>query len=397
MIPAPQLLIAGAVAVPLYAYVGYPLLLRLVGRRRPAARSSPEPADRPMISITVPAYNEAAQIRDTIDSLLALDYPAEKRQILIVSDGSTDGTDQIVAEYADSGVELVRTPERLGKTGAEHYARPMLRGEIIVNTDASIRIRPDALEPLIASFSDPTVGLASGRDVSVASVSDDSNVGESGYVGYEMWVRALETRVGSIVGASGCFYAIRAELHRSNRLPEGLSRDFAAALHTRESGFRAISVDSAVCLVPRTASLRSEYRRKVRTMARGLQTLFHKRALLNPFRYGSFAWMLFSHKLCRWLVPWAAIPAAVGFASLAIESGWARLVLGLGTGGLLAAALLWKRVDDPALPRLLRVPVFALASNLAALHAWVEAVRGTSHALWEPTRRELPRNPAVES
>jgi cellulose synthase/poly-beta-1,6-N-acetylglucosamine synthase-like glycosyltransferase len=396
MISAPQLLIASAVAVPLYAYVGYPLLLRLAGAR-PVTRHSGPPDAWPMISITVPAYNEAAQIRYTIESLLALDYPAEKRQILVVSDGSTDSTDEIVTEYADRGVELVRTPTRLGKTGAEHHARASLRGEIIVNTDASIRIRPNALKPLIAAFADPTVGLASGRDLSVASVSDDSNIGESGYVGYEMWVRALETRVGSIVGASGCFYAIRAELHRGNRLPEGLSRDFAAALHTRENGFRAISVDEAVCLVPRTTSLRSEYRRKVRTMARGLQTLFHKRALLNPFRYGSFAWMLFSHKLCRWLVPWAAIPAAAAIALLAFESGWARLVLGLAGGGLVTAALLWEHVDDPALPRVLRVPLFALASNLAALHAWVEAVRGTSHAFWEPTRRERPQESAIQS
>src|SRR5437879_13251472 len=135
-----------------------------------------------------------------------------------------------------------------------------------------------------------------------------------------MGVRDLETGLrggggggGGIVGASGCLYAIRAGLHREF-VPENLSRDFAAALIARRHGLRAVSVPEAVCFVPRGASLRQEYRRKVRTMARGLRTLWALRALLNPLRYGLFAWMLWSHKLCRWLVPWAALVAlgAVG-------------------------------------------------------------------------------------
>src|SRR5207249_1884865 len=129
----------------------------------------------------------------------------------------------------DRGVELLRLPERRGKTAAENAARAHLRGTIIVNTDASVRIALQALKPLVAAFADPTVGVASGRDVSVARVGAEANAGESTYVGYEMWVRDLETRVSGIVGASGCLYAIRAELHRQ-LVPEDLSRDFGAAL-----------------------------------------------------------------------------------------------------------------------------------------------------------------------
>src|SRR5690606_18334018 len=190
------------VALPLllgvYAYAGYPALLWLLQRTR-RERPVAEPEEWPRISITVPAYNEEAQIRGTIESLLRLDYPADRRQILIVSDASTDRTDDIVREYADRGVELLRMPERRGKGAAENAAAQRLTGEIIVNTDASIRIAPDALKPLIARFTDPRVGLASGRDVSVAHVEEDANRGESGYVGYEMWVRKLETRIDGIV------------------------------------------------------------------------------------------------------------------------------------------------------------------------------------------------------
>src|SRR5690606_27846349 len=128
----------------------------------------------------------------------------------------------------------------------------------------------------------------------------------SGYVGYEMWIRDLETRVAGIIGSSGCYYAIRPELHRLP-LPEALSRDFSSALHAREHGYRAVSVPQATCAVPRGTSLKKEYRRKVRTITRGMQTLWYKRHLLDPVRYGSFAWMLWSHKICRWMLPWAAL------------------------------------------------------------------------------------------
>lgn len=388
----PLAMLAAAAAFVTYTYVGYPLLLLGVAalRRGRALGRQQEPDQQfewPLVSITVPAYNEEAQIRGLIESLLRLDYPAEKRQILIVSDASTDRTDAIVAEYAERGVELLRMPQRGGKDAAENAARAHLRGEIIVNTDASIRIDPGALKPMIARFADPTVGLASGRDVSVGSTAEAANAGEAGYVGYEMWVRQLETRLGGIVGASGCFYAIRAELHNTP-LADGLSRDFASALITREHGCLAVSVDSAVCYVPRSPSLKREYRRKVRTMSRGLLTLFAKRHLLNPVPQGLFAWMLFSHKLCRWLVPWALVGSVVGVALLAASLGWARWVLAGIAAVLLLAVAVWTRIDRAEIPRLLAVPTFVLASNLAALHAWLRALSGRSDALWEPTRRD---------
>jgi glycosyltransferase involved in cell wall biosynthesis len=375
-----------AILLPLYAYAGYPLLLAMLGARRRRAEGA-GPAVWPRISITVPAYNEAREIAATLESLLALDYPPDRRQIVVVSDASTDGTDDVVRRFADRGVELVRMPERRGKTAAENAAAPRLTGDIVVNTDASIRIAPDALKPLIAAFADPAVGLASGRDVSVARLDAASNPGEGGYVGYEMRVRGLETRLGGIVGASGCFYAIRAHLHRLP-LPEGLSRDFAAALLTRRAGLRAVSVDRAVCLVPRTPSLRREYRRKVRTMTRGMQTLWHLRALLSPVGYGRFAWMLWSHKVCRWLVPWAAFAGAAGVLALAWTQPWARVmaiggVVGLG---LAAASALWPEEGKP--PRWIALPAYLLMGNVAALHATVHALRGRRAAVWEPTRRE---------
>lgn len=372
----------------LYTYVGYPLLLLAVGAlRRRGAGEPPEPAEWPRVSITVPAYNEEHEIADTLEALLRIDYPADRRQIVVVSDASTDGTDRIVRSFAGRGVELLRLPRRSGKTVAENTAAAHLTGDVVVNTDASVRIAPDALKPLVRALAEPGTGLASGRDVSVARLDRAANPGESGYVGYEMAVRRLETRAGGIVGASGCFYAIRAELHRKP-LPEALSRDFAAALVAREHGWRAVSVDRAVCLVPRTASPRREYRRKVRTITRGMETLAFKRHLLNPLRFGLFAWKLWSHKVCRWLVPWTALLAFAATLVLAPGHPWARLVAAAGGLVLAAAAVAAAWPAGRRIPRVVSLPAFAALGNLAAVHASLRAAHGDQNATWEPTRRE---------
>ena len=391
MTDAPHVALAATLAFALYPYIGYPALLELrsVTRRRVSGTGAARAArDLPFVSITIPAYNEAAAIAETLEHVLTLDYPAQRRQILVVSDASSDGTDDIVAGYASRGVELLRLPRRAGKTAAENAARPLLSGEIIVNTDASVRIDRGAIRALVTALADPTVGVASGRDVSVARL-DSPTRGEGTYVGYEMWVRDLETRLGGIVGASGCLYAIRAELHREH-VPENLSRDFAAALMARRHGFRAVSVPDAICYVPRGTSLRQEYRRKVRTMARGLRTLWHFRDLLNPARYGAFAWMLASHKLARWLVPWALVGALAAVALLGWGGvAWARL--GLAAAGAAAALALvgWSWPARRPTPRILALPAYVVSSTVAALHAWVFALRGRRSAMWEPTRRVL--------
>jgi cellulose synthase/poly-beta-1,6-N-acetylglucosamine synthase-like glycosyltransferase len=382
-------LIALALGLFVYAYLGYPLLVGLVAALRPRRRLTAEPVTQwPTISITVPAYNEERVIAETLESLLQLDYPAERREIMVVSDASTDRTDEIVRGFAERGVKLIRMERRTGKTAAENAAAAHLSGEIVVNTDASIRIVARSLKPLIAAFADPQVGLASGRDVSVSRSQGEDNAGESRYVGYEMMVRNLETRAGGIIGASGCFYAIRAQLHRTV-LPDGLSRDFAAALIAREHGYRAVSVDQAICHVPRTASLRAEYRRKVRTMTRGMETLFAMRRLLNPLRFGAFSWMLFSHKICRWLVPWAALFSVAALLVLAPSHPVAAWVAVAALAGVLLGSVAFLVSDEWSLPRLLKLPAYLLMGNVAALHASLRAAHGDRNAVWEPTRREV--------
>jgi cellulose synthase/poly-beta-1,6-N-acetylglucosamine synthase-like glycosyltransferase len=372
-------------AVVLYAYVVYPLLLVIVAAVRRRRLASADPQQWPFLTITVPCYNEGHTIAKTLEALLALDYPADRRQIVVLSDASTDDTDDIVRTFADRGVELVRLATRRGKSAAENAAASVARGDIIVNLDATIRVAPGALKALVRTFQDPTVGVASGRDVSVATTGG-TIAGESRYVGYEMAIRSLETRVDSIVGASGCFYGIRRTLY-DGTFPETLSRDFASALVAREHGYRAVSVEDALCYVPRASKARAELQRKIRTMARGLATLWYKRHLMNPFRYGVFAILLVSHKLCRWLVypllPIAAIALVAAAGNGLVYAIIAGLIL-LGTV-LGIIGLRWPQTSRA--PALIAFAAYILAATLAGVVAWKRVLMRQHAAAWEPTRR----------
>ena len=376
-------LIALPIVIGVYAYVAYPLLLRLLARRPPPSAPFSRP---PLVSIVICAYNEQAQIRGAIEALLNQDYPEDRRQILILSDASSDATDDIVREYETRGVELVRMPTRGGKTAAENAAVGHIRGEIVVNTDASIRLHQHAVRLMVEAMADPTVGVATARNVSVAKGAD-INLAEARYTGYEMGIRSLETKAGGIIGASGAGYAIRTALHH-HRVRDDLSRDFSSALTARRHGMRAVLVDDAICFVPRALSLKREYRRKVRTISRGMETLYYNRDLINPLTNGLFGWKLISHKLARWAMPVSTLPAIVGLAMFAPAHVWSRVLLGVAVlfAGLAFLGANWP--ERRPVPRWLPAAVLgALAANLAVLHSTWRFFHGHEDHVWEPTRR----------
>jgi cellulose synthase/poly-beta-1,6-N-acetylglucosamine synthase-like glycosyltransferase len=385
MLALAVLIVFSPLLLGVYSYVAYPAILWLI-TRVPRARFRETPIEVwPSVTVTVPVYNAASNIRRTLQRLIELDYPRELIQILVMSDASTDGTDDVVREFAAAGVELVRSPERRGKTAAENAAVLLARGEIIVNVDATVEVPPASLKRLVAAFVDPSVGVASGRDVSVSSSRRNVAEGEVGYTGFEMWVRDLETAAGSIVGASGCFFAIRRDVHR-DPLPPELSWDFASVLIARKLGYRSISVSDAVCLVPFTGEMRTEFRRKSRTMARGLSTLFHFAELMNPFRYGSFALMLLSHKLLRWL-PYLLAPfALLALLVLASQTRLAAEALAVVTAGIVAGVLAIRQPRSK-LARTFHLAGFAVAVFTAGFLAWYDALRGERKVTWNPTPR----------
>lgn len=382
------LLVASPVVVALAAYLAYPALLWVIARgRRAGSYIPPREWSWPSVTITVPVYNAASSIGGTLEHLLRVDYPRDRLQILVISDASDDATDDIVRSFAERGVELLRLPQRRGKTVAENASLSVARGEILVNVDSTIIVPPHSLKNLVRAFEDPLIGVASGRDVSAGRSGSNGTQAESGYVGYEMWVRELETRVSSIVGASGCFYGSRRSVH-ARALPPALSWDFASALNARLQGYRSVSVANATCVVPRATEVRTELKRKVRTMARGLGTLFHYRQLMNPARYGGFAVMLLMHKLMRWL-PYLLAPFAyLALVVLAVNDGAALALLALVTAAIATGlvAIRWKNAD---LPKPVALAGFVVAVFAAGFLAWVAALRQTQLATWEPTPRPV--------
>ncbi len=374
-----------------FAFVGYPAIVWAWSRLRPAYVLPPEPATDdawPEISVLIVAYNEERRLKKTLDHALATDYPAHKLNVLVVSDCSSDGTDDLVLNYGDPRVRLFRMPERSGKPAGENAAGPHLKGEIVVSIDASILIPRDSLKPLVRALLDPAVGLASGRDISIGDEAREGNKAESNYVGMEMTLRSWETRVHSIVGASGCFYANRRHLQMV-QLPPELARDFAAASVARMNGYRAVSVDEATCLVPRTPTLKAELRRKSRTMGRGLDTLVYLRATMNPFKYGSYAFMMASHKLVRWMLFPSFLGWLIGPLFL-LEAAPYTIVLTLGmVVGLITALLVVTLPDDKRLPKIITFPGYIFVSIVAGWRAWLHLLRNEKAAMWEPTQRPV--------
>lgn len=363
-----------------YAYAGYPLLLALLGlvRRRPVRRG----VIRPSVSFIVTAFNEEHRIREKIDNSLQQKYPRELLEIVVASDCSTDGTDDIVRSYAPLGVRLIRLETKGGKEAAQKLAVESTSGEILVFSDTATQLEPTAIATIVENFADSTVGCVSSVDRFIDA--DGAVSGEGAYVRYEMWLRDLESRVNTLVGLSGSFFAARRSVCQ-NWAPD-LQSDFNTLLNSVRLGLRGVADPKSVGFYRNLVDQRKEYERKVRTIVRGISVFMRSLPLLNPVRYHLFAWQLISHKLCRWLVPFAMIVAFVTNVLLIPVSRLYQMVWGLQVVFYGVALLcLWA----PQLPRLgmLRLPSFFVMVNVSILDAWLRYWRGERIVSWSPSKR----------
>ncbi|MBA3767261.1 MAG: glycosyltransferase, partial [Acidobacteria bacterium] len=195
----------GAAAL-LYTYLGYPLIVFIVSSLRP--RHVRRGSFMPSVSVIITAYNEERDLRAKIENTLALDYPREKLEIIVASDCSNDRTDEIAREFAAHGVRLHRQPERLGKTAAQNSAVAKASGEIILFSDATTLYPPDVARVMMPGFADATVGCVAGRLIYVDPAQTSTGRGARSYWGYETFIKRHESRACSLIGASGCLYAV---------------------------------------------------------------------------------------------------------------------------------------------------------------------------------------------
>lgn len=370
------------VLVIVYTYIGYGgLLWLLAGLRRDHG-----PKDRrytPRVSVIVAAYNEEDNIARKLDNLLALDYPADRIEIIVASDASTDRTDAIVQSWAPRGVRLLRVEGRQGKTAVQNASVRAARGEVLVFTDATTVLERSSLRELVANFSDPQVGCVGAR--LVYTNDRDTQVGSGGtaYWGYETRIKAWESCINSLIGVSGCFYAVRASIYTP--MEPMLISDFVVALDTVKKGYRVRFEPQAVCYEQTLDDAGKEIAMRVRVAVRTYNALWARRELLNPLRYGFFAFQLWSHKVLRYSVGLLGL-GAFACNALLLGSPIYTLTMILQLAFYAAALVGFVEYRSKGKRGLMGAPYYLVMVNYAAMVALARFLRGEMVITWTPYR-----------
>lgn len=373
-----------AVAIIVYTYLLFPVIV--VARGLFSRRTYRRAEITPPVSIIIAAHNEAEVIRAKLENLLALDYPSDCLEILIASDGSTDGTDEIVRSYAGQNIKLLSLP-RQGKAPALNAAVAASSGEILVFSDANSMYAPDAIRALVRPFADPKVGGVAGNQCYRGKQQSSTSAGERSYWKFDRLLKQFQSRGGNAISATGAIYAIRRTLFKT--VPVGVTDDFVTSTGVIAQGYRLVFAADAVAYEPVAASGRTEFGRKVRVITRGLQAVIYRRQLLNPFRHGFYALQLFSHKVLRRLVVFPLliillVNPLLWQHGLFYQAALLGQVVVYGCAGF---GLLLAHTRVGRLP-LFTVPLFFCMVNIASLIATLNIIRGHRISLWEPQRQE---------
>jgi cellulose synthase/poly-beta-1,6-N-acetylglucosamine synthase-like glycosyltransferase len=369
-----------AVFVVVWTYFGYFLFLRFISifYEKKIAKNDYFPS----VTLIITAYNEEKLITRKIENSLSVCYPRDKLEILVVSDGSTDRTEEIVKSYGHQGVHLLAMPTRQGKHHGQGKAIEIAEGEVIVFSDATTFLKEDALAQIVRSFADPGVGCVSGMDH--IEVAETGSAGEDAYVRYEMKLRELESGTGSLVGVSGCFFAIRRSL--CGTWFPNLSSDFYLPILTRMNGYRVVLEPAAIAYYSVLDDPEKEFFRKVRTVVNGMAVMARLRAVLNPLKYGVYSFRMISHKIMRWWVPFCLMV-------ILITGIWlypAGLIYRLATGIQIAfylGALATYFFRGLRKFIFLKIPLFFVVVNVSILVAWRKFLAGSRFVTWESTKR----------
>ena len=370
-----------------YTYVLFPLLVLLRAALRPRPHRDGDVT--PEVTMVIAAHNEEASIGAKIENLLSLDYPRERMEVVVVSDGSDDGTDDIVRAYEERGVRLL-APGRVGKAEALNTAVAASRGEILVFSDANSMYAQDALRELVRPFADPAVGGVAGNQ---SYLSSDGAygiaAGEQHYWNLDRMLKQAESRAGNTISATGAIYAVRRSLFRP--VAPAVTDDFYVSTGVIAEGRRLVFAPDAVAYEPVARTGELEWQRKVRVMTRGLRGVLLRRSLLDPGSHGFYAVQLLTHKLLRRTM---VFPLALTAATAPLLWRRGRLyraatvaqacLYGLGTAGLLLARRPIGR------RKALALPAYFCFVNLASLRAVWNVVRGRRIERWAPRRDAEP-------
>lgn len=368
-----------------YTYFGYPLVLYLLSRGFKPAENKPGSAELPSVALVIAAYNEENVIGAKLDNCLKLDYPGEKIEFLVASDGSTDRTDQIVAARAnpDARIRLLSL-RRGGKSAAINAAMAGVKSDIVVFSDANTIYSPDSIRMLVKGFSDKTVGCVCGRLSYNNPGKVISGEGESAYWRYETSLKKMESRLGYVSGANGAIYAVRRELFDS--LPPGtINDDFTISMRIVKRGYKCLYEESAVAYEDVAPDVKSEFRRHVRDGAGHYIAVWQLAGLLNPL-LGIRSFIYWSHRILRWLAPFLLIGVVIANWRLADAQPYSAL-FAFQAAFYLLAFLGYAASSFGRAPFFLYVPFYFSNLNLALLFGFLKAISGGAKPAWASTRR----------
>jgi cellulose synthase/poly-beta-1,6-N-acetylglucosamine synthase-like glycosyltransferase len=370
-----------AIALLVYVYAGYPILLAMLSlfsrRRRPG------PGHTPTVSVLISAYNEESAIARKIKQTLALDYPPDRLEVLVVSDGSTDKTDEIVRGFADPRVRLLRVEGRTGKTIAQNRGVEQCQGDVIVFSDATATYHPKTLLYLAANYADPRVGAVSGR-YKYFDPNDDSptGLGSAAFWNYENVIKLFQSRIATLTGCSGCIYSVRRSSYVP--LPAEACSDLVEPLSIVRNGYRVAFEDRALAYEETTRDSKQEFRMRVRVATRGMRGLLSVPELLMPWRHPWTSFQLFSHKILRWMVP---VFLMMLFAATAMNLGSPVFqALFAAQAAFYGVGMASVKIPIHRYWRVLGIPLFFCTLNAAMFVGMLQVIRGHKFTTWETVR-----------
>ena len=375
-----------AVFLIVYTYIGFPLGIILRGLLWGRPYKHEELTIRPSVSIVISAYNEAKSIAAKLDNILSMEYPRDRLEVVIASDGSNDGTDAIVERYKDHGVKLLSLP-RVGKAAALNAAVNACSGEILVFSDANSMYKADAIQKLVRPFADPKVGGVAGNQIYKTEVSGGSSSdGERAYWNFDRTLKQFQDKSGNTLAATGAIYAIRRVLFRP--IPDGVSDDFVTSTSVIVQGYRLVFAPDAVAYEPVASTSQVEFGRKVRVIVRSWKAFIYMRELLNPFRYKFYAIQLLSHKILRYLV---VFPLLLLFlvSPFLWKTGFIYQIAIVGQVAFYSCAVVGFLLNGTrfAHKKIFTIPFYFCMVNAASLIAIINVLRGQQIKHWEPQRQ----------
>lgn len=368
-----------------YSYLGYLAVLKLIALFKPACRPANVPLCEMRVTLLISAYNEERVIEKKILNSLALNYPGSLLEIVVVSDGSTDSTCDIVSRYANRQVKLLRYEGRNGKTACLNKAVVEAQGEVVVFSDANSQYDKDAIRELVKHFSNQRTGFVTGRTIYLSGDGEAASASIGLYSKIEQWTKTLESEIASCIGADGAIFAIRKALYRPLNSVD--INDLVIPLNVLEQGYFGRLENNAFCFEKMASRPRDEFFRQVRITNRTIRAVVNHVNLLDPLQFGILSFEFFSHKVARLLVPFFMVVLFLTNLGLAMHHPLYVLPL---VSQLLFFFMVWLAYSSDDLKRatgvLSVVHTFGLV-NMAIVYGWIRYFKGETYVAWAPLQR----------